>query len=629
MGETLRWDFVGNDRLTDVLEKIDKTLDKVDRSLGDFGRKAKTVAGDTKILEAEIVDLGDKAERTDEKLHKTFRGLPAEITAAELAVKRLTAQYAKTGDVDILKKLKGQKSTLKELENAKLDLSKWATEAAKEGQNFAQRFGSSMVDSLNTSFPSELKTIFLIAGGTVALSLAPLIGGTVAAAVLGGVGLGGVIGGVALAAQDNRVQSAFSSMGREMFTTLKDTASPFIVPLLKVPAIFRAEFAAAVPDIRGIFGDLSSTVEPLARGLGGLVREALPGIRRAVSASVPLVQTLARLMPEIGRTLGDFFEHMERSGPGAEKALIVIVRVIEMMIRGFGILIELLSKFFNWLTKIPGYFQLLSKHVGDFGDLGTTAFEDIGGAAEGAASDLRDFSDAFDAILNVNLDAQHATIAYERAVDDMVKTLKDGGRTLDVYTEKGRQHREAILGLVEAAERERKANIDNGMSVEDANRTFAGHIEWLKKTATQMGYNKQEIENLIGATNDLPRDIGLSVRADGLAATISGFSQLKNSIAAALGAGGISIGGVAAAAAKRKRAVGGAVMPGQVYQVNEQRTEYFQPAMPGRITTSPPGGSLPDETVVAPLTLNLEGFGVWQGILAFKRRSGKVSLGLA
>lgn len=628
MAENLRWDFVGNDRLSDVLEKIDKTLDKVDRSLGDFGRKAKTVAGDTKILEAEIVDLGDKAQRTDEKLHKTFRGLPAEIAAAELAVKRLTAQYAKTGDVDILKNLKGQRSTIKELENAKLDLSKWATEAAKEGQNFAQRFGSSMVDSLNTSFPSELRTIFLIAGGTVAVTLAPLIGGAVAAAVLGGVGLGGVVGGVVLAAQDNRVQSAFSTMGRELFATLKDTADPFIEPLLKVPARLRAEFAAAVPDLRGIFGDLSSTVDPLARGLAGLVREALPGIRRAVSASVPLINTLARLMPEIGRTLSAFFDSMERSGPGAEKALIFIVRVIEMMIRGLGILIELLSKFFDLISKVPSVFKLLTGHVAEFGDTSTSAFGDLGDAVSGATSDMRDFSDAFDAALNINLDSQHATIAYERAVDDLVKTLKENGRTLDIYTEKGRQNREAILGLVEAAEREKKANIDNGMAVEDANRTFAGHIEWLKKTAAQMGYNKQEVEQLIGATNDLPRDIGLNVRADGLAATISGFSQLKNSIAAALGAGGISVGGVAAAA-KRKRALGGAVMPGQVYQVNEQRTEYFQPAMPGRITATPPGGSLPDETVLAPVALNLEGFGVWQGMLAFKRRSGKVSLGLA
>jgi len=39
--------------------------------------------------------------------------------------------------------------------------------------------------------------------------------------------------------------------------------------------------------------------------------------------------------------------------------------------------------------------------------------------------------------------------------------------------------------------------------------------------------------------------------------------------------------------------------------------------------------SQPDETVLAPLSINVEGYGLWQGMLAFKRRSGKVTLGLA
>lgn len=41
------------------------------------------------------------------------------------------------------------------------------------------------------------------------------------------------------------------------------------------------------------------------------------------------------------------------------------------------------------------------------------------------------------------------------------------------------------------------------------------------------------------------------------------------------------------------------------------------------------GGAQPDETVLAPVSINVDGYGLWQGMLSFKRRSGKTSLGLA
>jgi uncharacterized protein YoxC len=629
VAETLRWDFVGNDRLSDVLESIDKTLGKVDRSLGEFGRKAKAVAGDTAVLEHEVDDLGDKAEKTDRKLQKVFRGLPAEIDAAKLAVKSLSAEFARTGDESILKRITNQKGELRKLENVSKDLfGNVAGEAAKAAVPAAESFASKFAGTLQDNFPSELRGILIVAGVTIGVTLAPLISAAVAAAVLGGVGLGGIIGGVVLAAQDGRVHAAFANMGDEVFTTLKDTASVFIGPLLKVPAIFRAEFAASVPDLRGIFSTLAPEIEPLARGLAGLVREALPGIRRAVSVSAPLINQLARALPEMGRVLSKFFDQMAASGPGAERALLVVIRLIEGAILAVGSLIEAFSKVFDKLAPFSGIFTALSHDTKAFGDAGSDAFGDIGDAASGAASDLNKFSDAFDSALGLNLDLQHATIAYQQAVDDLVTKLKENGRSLDIYTDKGRENREEILRLVEAAERQRQAYIAETGDVKGANAAFAAHIEWLRHTLTQMGYNTDQVNELIAATNQLPRDVKMSFTSEGLGALAQGVANLGQKIANLVGAGGGSIGAIANIG-KPKRALGGAVMPGQLYQVNEQQQEYFQPAMPGRITSAPPGGSQGDETVVAPVAINLEGQQIWTGLLTFKRRSGKVSLGLA
>lgn len=631
MSETLRWDFVGNDQLSDALDRIERALGKVERGLGSFGRQAVKAAGETEIIEAEIVDLGDKAERTDDKLHKVFRGLPAEIAAAKVSIMALNREFARTGDESLLSKITGERSRLSKLEGVHKSnllsdfVDKVGSTLGQQGAPAGQAFSESFMSALSDSLPSEFKAALIVAGGTVVLALTPLIGGAIAGAVLGGVGVGGIVGGVALAAQDSRVQAVFSNLGKRIMPIFQHSADPFIEPLLQLPARLEAEFLDAMPGIEGIFEDLSDDVEPFARGLVGLVKELLPGIRQAVQGGQPVMQAFSRELPNIGKALSTFLRMLGEVGPEGAQAFTFVLRVVEILIIGIGGLIFALAKVFGVLAKIPGPLQELSREAADFANTSVDAFNDFGAAADVAADRLREFSDSFDKLLGLNIDSQHAAIAYLNSVEQMSETLMKSKRTLDIHTQAGRDNREAILAVVEAAERERQAYIAETNDIEGANRKFSTHIMWLRNTLQQMGYNTAQINEMLGAIEKLPTDINMDITLNGggvVAGMLHNINSLVGQIPIASGIG----------TRTRKRALGGSVMAGQVYQVNEQGSagisEYFIPQSNGRITTSAPGGGLPDETVLAPLSILVEGERLWTGLLAFKRRSGKVSLGL-
>lgn len=77
----------------------------------------------------------------------------------------------------------------------------------------------------------------------------------------------------------------------------------------------------------------------------------------------------------------------------------------------------------------------------------------LAGAAEQseiAAEALKEFQEQYDN-LNAVLSRQGSWDAYQAAIDDLTRSVKDNGKTLDATTEKGRANRDALNGIAEAA----------------------------------------------------------------------------------------------------------------------------------------------------------------------------------
>lgn len=149
---------------------------------------------------------------------------------------------------------------------------------------------------------------------------------------------------------------------------------------------------------------------------------------------------------------------------------------------------------------------------------------DVGGAAGGAASKVEDLKAAFDGLFGQRMSADEALIAYRQGLKDVKKELEDGKRSLDTTTQAGRDNATAVLDQVQRIQELRQANIDNGQSVDDANAKYQSHIGALRATLLQMGYNKTEVDALLGKYKEIPDEVSTDVSAPG-AVTATGQVQ--------------------------------------------------------------------------------------------------------
>jgi hypothetical protein len=92
-----------------------------------------------------------------------------------------------------------------------------------------------------------------------------------------------------------------------------------------------------------------------------------------------------------------------------------------------------------------------------------------------------------------------------------------------VHSEAGQKNRAATLDLIKAIKDQREANINNGMSVADADKKYRQQIDTLGKTMLKLGFTRKEVEKLIGKYRDVPNKVGTSIETPGLPKASSGI----------------------------------------------------------------------------------------------------------
>lgn len=513
------------------------------------------------------------------------------------------------------------------------DVVKTGTKAGAEtASTFAAAFQGGIMSAFKSlPAPAQAGIVAGVAGAIVAG--APLIASAFSGALLLGVGGGGLAAGIALAVKDPQVQGAFAGLGEHVMVQLQEAARPFRSELVDATRIFGAAFDRNGGELREIFASLSRAVQPLARGLAGLVTNALPGIRRAAQAAVPLFRELGKDLPKLGKALDMFFSSIADAGPGAIATFRFILLAVSALIVEFGFWLKQMGQVAAGLGVIFDIMMPGKRSTEEFGEAWATAMSSVDTSTEEARRSVLKLTISMDELFGRQMDAREAAIAYEQAIDDLTEGFKRGAGALDINTQKGRDNLRLVDDTINALRDQRDAEIDaangNQEMIDAANAKYQQQLDRLRDVLRALGLNEQEIENLIGIAGAIHRDISIDVSLFGAKGAIGMLNSLGGAIARVAGLGG-SI-GASASRQMKKRAGGGPVIAGEAYVVGEHRPEVFVPSSSGRILPSVPaamgsasGGSRPVNIVYSGTPSGLEAiFLTW---LMKKARTGELQL---
>lgn len=109
-------------------------------------------------------------------------------------------------------------------------------------------------------------------------------------------------------------------------------------------------------------------------------------------------------------------------------------------------------------------------------------------------------------------DALDANIAYEQAIDDITESITKNGTSLDIGTDKGRANVNVVRDLIQAAYDQAAVDVET-TGVISAN--TQKKIDGLRATLTQMGFTKQEVDNLLAAYKRIPPEVATQVKVLG------------------------------------------------------------------------------------------------------------------
>lgn len=420
-----------------------------------------------------------------------------------------------------------------------------------------QRMGGGILMMLIRTFtrlPAEAQAAILGAAAAIATMLATTIGAALNALLLAAVGGAVLAVGVALAAKySDVVQRAFGDVFKPIGDEIIRFATVFEGPLVKAARVFGDVWTDVGGDVRDMFAQVSTAIEPLAEGLGGMVRDMMPGLKAAVAAALPVLKELGAGLPMIGRALSQMFSSFA-DGEGAVKGMRFLILLVSAALIELGYIIKFLSDAFNFFTeagervygtlaKIPllgkafeplvRLFEWLNRETGGsikglegVATASGPAAEGIdrtGVAATEADKAMRRLNTAMDETERRMTGTVDAALAYEEAIDNLTESVKENGRSLDIGAEKGRNNVKAVESVARAAWASREAAIAaaggqnaSAAAVDAANEKFRQQINQLAALMRQLGFTEDQIRGALAGWYALANapDINKVVRVD-------------------------------------------------------------------------------------------------------------------
>jgi hypothetical protein len=133
-----------------------------------------------------------------------------------------------------------------------------------------------------------------------------------------------------------------------------------------------------------------------------------------------------------------------------------------------------------------------------------TAFDEAADAADALA-------DAIERVFGGSMNLEEATRNLQQAGDDLAASFEENGATLDVFTEAGRNNRQAIQDQVESILDYGVAMVGAGQTTDEATDAVAFLTEGLKEQLRQAGLTEEQIDEYLTTLGLTPENVTTSI----------------------------------------------------------------------------------------------------------------------
>lgn len=541
----------------------------------------RSAAAELKRLRADIVgDTERNARRASNAYDRAANDLKGALAKADAAV---------AADAD-----RAAKRAAKDLER---EMAKAARVAGQEAESaFADGFQGLLTNP----------TILAVGAGLGALLAIP-VGAAVGGAILAAAGTGGAaLAGLAASKADTsgRVAAAGSDLVSSINAQFLKGGQDAVEPLLK--GIRELQIASDNLHLDRILRDSAKYIQPLAAAAGRFAEYLSEGADILARNAGPVVDVIAEELPVLGRAFRQFATDVSGGSQGGADALKDLIEAIANTLIGIGKFIGFAEKAYHAIKQFGDGLKDVIANLAPFTPAAASAAALLGlfgqhaNEAQAYAVRLGDANDQlsgtmadlsrqiekvtldFGALVDKQIGAREAAIAYEQALDDLKKTMDAHSHSTDINTEAGRKNVGAVDDLIKKAREHRQALLDQGKSLAEADAAYDSDIARVKALLHQLGFTNAQIATLIGLADHIPKNIKINVSAPGLSSTLGMFGQLKHLQS--------QIGSVVAAVGHR--AGGGPFRKGEPFIAGEHGPELVMPSFAGTVKTAEQTASL-------------------------------------
>lgn len=281
------------------------------------------------------------------------------------------------------------------------------------------------------------------------------------------------------------------------------------------------------------FSDTAHTADAASRGFWGSLND--------LTSSIPGVGSAIDTLNE--HIYGTSFNHAKDSMDALDQALVQYMATTNDAAKASELWNRLLAKSG---MNTDEFAALLPNAYTKLGDLNTAAMraadsvnavggaaagstdllDGVGSAAAASAADITKMKQSFDDLFKSTMSADQAEIRYRSALSDTSKELQTGAHSISTNTEEGRKNRTAVLSQIDAINDLRTATVNQGGSIEAADKKYKGQIETLRKHLLALGYDKTAVEKLIGRYEDIPSKVDTKLSVSGYDAVTGKLDRL-------------------------------------------------------------------------------------------------------
>jgi hypothetical protein len=502
-------------------------------------------------------------------------GLERKLTDARMKVRELSAEFEKTGDVEILGKIKDERSKINTIRGAMRDLKtdiekvgNASEKAAKQSIQLGDAFENGIMGLLKT--PGGMAAAALI-GGTLAIPLGAAAGGAVTGGIGAGVAGAGIAG--ALKGPDKaKIESAWGAVIADVEQRWIAGSRVFSGPLVAAAQTFHH----AMDDIHieAILNKASAFIAPLAAGAARFASYLGQGLGTVVDKAGPVIAVIGDELPRLGRAIATAMSDISSGSEGGAEALRDVFVVIEGTIVGVGRLIMMLENAYAAIKSFGDGWKSAVSYLRDTNGLlfvilepmdalihlfnpdkpiefahalheSATGVRDLGQETAASSAQLQGFISALsnskttvddvaaaitDKLISSMLALDNANLGFEKSLTGVADAFAQNGRAMDIHTSKGQANREAILGSVGALQRQYDENVKAGMSAVDAALAYDQGTAALERQLKKAGLTTAQINDLIGKYKGVPGKVDTDIQAHGLEGVLADLDDTLRTI---------------------------------------------------------------------------------------------------